>query len=257
MSPYYVMFGCEPRLPVDFLLGSNGEGGDREVTPEDWVHKHQESLRLAYLHVERQLKVKAAKRNQQHNESLNDDGLVEGDLVYVKNHPRGRHKIQDQWSSRIHKVLHTPPDRSVVYAIVPVHEEGPVRHLHRTELRKVPDGRKGPVRHVPIEEEASGGENRSPGLMEEDSDEGHSLMLHREPVMDMQPTEDLYPDTPLNSPNNDAAPDPDSPPSSQYSPAESELSEEADTQLRRSTRATAGQHKNPFRLPQSVASPSS
>lgn len=40
---HYLMFGCDPRLPVDFLLGRSEDGS---LSPtEDWVQDHQESLR--------------------------------------------------------------------------------------------------------------------------------------------------------------------------------------------------------------------
>lgn len=37
----YLMFGCEPKLPVDFLLGTDAE----VVVTEDWVQQHQDQLK--------------------------------------------------------------------------------------------------------------------------------------------------------------------------------------------------------------------
>lgn len=45
MTPYYLMFGREARLPVDFLVGEEWEP---EIPLEDWVVKHQRSLTMAY-----------------------------------------------------------------------------------------------------------------------------------------------------------------------------------------------------------------
>lgn len=45
-SPFFLMFGREPRLPVDFLLGQVQDpaaGGVR-----DWVAEHQAGLKVAF-----------------------------------------------------------------------------------------------------------------------------------------------------------------------------------------------------------------
>lgn len=71
MTPYNMMFGCDPRPPVDFLLwrgfAENGGGGTG-----DWVQSYQESLRVAHSHVRQQLQAKAEKWNQVDNEKVND-----------------------------------------------------------------------------------------------------------------------------------------------------------------------------------------
>merc|ERR1719354_1216500 len=42
-TPYYLMFGHPPRLPVDFLLGTR-EAAPDPGTLEEWVEKHQQSV---------------------------------------------------------------------------------------------------------------------------------------------------------------------------------------------------------------------
>lgn len=46
MSPFYLMFGQEPRLPVDFLLDRVPEpmGGD----VHEWIQEHQTRLKVAF-----------------------------------------------------------------------------------------------------------------------------------------------------------------------------------------------------------------
>ena len=47
-SPFFLMFGRQPRLPVDLLLGSAGDLEDG-TTYEDYVHLLRDRLRFAYL----------------------------------------------------------------------------------------------------------------------------------------------------------------------------------------------------------------
>ena len=45
--PYYLLFGHNPKLPVDFLLGTN-QSDDSDVPLEEWIDAHQKRLRYAY-----------------------------------------------------------------------------------------------------------------------------------------------------------------------------------------------------------------
>ncbi len=64
--------------------------------------------------------------------------LQEGLLVYTYNHAvKGRNKIQDTWDSTLYRVVQQPREWGAPYSIVPVNQDGPVRQVHRTELRSV------------------------------------------------------------------------------------------------------------------------
>lgn len=52
-TPYFLMFGREPRLPVDMLIGN--EGAEHDLSLEEWVEEHQKSLNVAYEAVQRKL----------------------------------------------------------------------------------------------------------------------------------------------------------------------------------------------------------
>uniref|UniRef100_A0A3B1IG97 Gypsy retrotransposon integrase-like protein 1 n=1 Tax=Astyanax mexicanus TaxID=7994 RepID=A0A3B1IG97_ASTMX len=79
-TPYYLMFGYEPKLPVDFLLGID-EGDEPVDTLDDWILNHQQSLRLAREQVSERARKRAQQRNQKHNDRVNDTGFEEGQLV--------------------------------------------------------------------------------------------------------------------------------------------------------------------------------
>lgn len=224
MSPYYLMFGREPRLPLDFLFGINNDGPESGDV-EEWVQGHQESLEEAYELVRRRLAAQRQRRDHKYVTQVCDSGLKEGELVYARNHTvRGRNKIQDMWDPTVYQVVRQPPERGTVYAIVPIDGQGPVRQVHRTELRKVPDAQ-GKV--VLVDGDLSGVEDeeqdnsvaQDQGVEEDDQlnevGEGHPFLEGSSEVQ--------------------------------------ELGEEGTSEgQRRSSRVTAGQHSNPYRLPKSA-----
>lgn len=219
MAPYYLMFGCEPRLPVDFLLGS--DMGEAEAV-EDWVQDHQASLKGVYEHVRQRMEEQAVKRNQRHNERANDQGLEEGQLVYLRNHAKGRAKIQDHWDPCVYKVV---KGQGAVYSVTPVNDMGPVRQVHRTELRAIPEGR-----GQQDEGELSG---QSEAELSTPDEQGSDVEWEGGGGWVEDESEDLGALSPVP------------------------VQEEVDCSLgaravRRTSRSTAGHHSNPYHLPKSV-----
>lgn len=80
MTPYFIMFRREPRLPVDFLLGAEGEESE-EGQEEDSVQRHQELLEEAYDHVRQRLNARRQHRDQKQEAQVRDSSLMEGDLI--------------------------------------------------------------------------------------------------------------------------------------------------------------------------------
>lgn len=103
------MFGQEPRLPVDFLLGRV-----QDVIPGDvheWVTEHQARLQAAFEGARERLQVAAGRRKANHDQQVWDVSLAEGQLVYLWECGRkGRWKIQDLWSPVVHQVVRAPKE---------------------------------------------------------------------------------------------------------------------------------------------------
>ncbi len=134
-SPYELMFGRKPLLPIDSLLGLTEEvtsGG----TAEDWVREHQMHLTSTYLKARTQLEAAAASRAQHRSVPL--PILPIGSFVYRRSHPPGRHKIQDQWEPVVYEVVRCLDEVGVLYKIKPKGQSGPERNIHRQELRPLP-----------------------------------------------------------------------------------------------------------------------
>uniref|UniRef100_A0A3B3QR63 Gypsy retrotransposon integrase-like protein 1 n=1 Tax=Paramormyrops kingsleyae TaxID=1676925 RepID=A0A3B3QR63_9TELE len=132
-SPYQLMFGRQPSLPLDVVFGLNPEGQSK-ITHSDYVKRLkenlQESYKLALEHSERN----ALKNKERYDLKVRETILEEGDHVLVKNvGVRGKHKIADRWSRTVYKVAKRIHD-SPVYVVAPVDSSGPNKTLHRDLL---------------------------------------------------------------------------------------------------------------------------
>lgn len=121
-SPFFLMFGQEPRLPIDFLLGRVQEPTGGSV--HDWIQEHQSRLEGAFDGVQRRLQVGAAHKKRNHDQHVGNSSLSEGQLVLIRDcSTRGRHKMQDLWSAVVYRVLRAPEGGSV-YTIAPIDDLG-------------------------------------------------------------------------------------------------------------------------------------
>ena len=130
------MFGQEPRLPVDFLLGrvQNPVGG----YVHEWVQEHQARLQMAFEGARDRLKAAAERRKKNHDQHVRDVPLEEGQLVWLRDlGVRGRHKIQDQWASVKYCVMRAPREGGSVYTIAPRDDPTRARQVHRSLLKAV------------------------------------------------------------------------------------------------------------------------
>lgn len=126
-SPYYLLFGVQPHLPIDALLGRECVS-DRK---QDWLSVHQERLRQAHLRAREYSEQKAAERIALQNEKVYCPTVDIGQLVFLRHRPLGRHKIQDAWSPTVYKVTDI---YGTTHTVEPL-EGGPSKRVHRSELR--------------------------------------------------------------------------------------------------------------------------
>ncbi|CAI5669158.1 unnamed protein product, partial [Oreochromis niloticus] len=133
-SPFFLMFGRDPRLPIDFLLGRIQDPVPGEV--QDWVAEHQARLMVAFEGARARLSLAADRRKERHDQRVHSVPLKVGQLVYLRDHSaQGRHKIQDLWSSVVYQVLRAPQENGTVYTIAPVGDLEKVHHVHRDMLK--------------------------------------------------------------------------------------------------------------------------
>ncbi|XP_076848812.1 uncharacterized protein LOC143496528 [Brachyhypopomus gauderio] len=240
-SPHFLLFGQEPHLPVDFLLGRVQETEGRTVG--DWVQEHQRRLQVAFKGARERLLAAAQRRKERHDHGLLADQLQVGQLVYLRDHSvRGRTKIQDAWSPVIYRVVRAPEPGGVVYSVAPLRDLGQTRQVHRVMLKLAPPNPS--VASPPVEIPSLVGD------AEQEEESGQWLVVGA-PQAQSQGSLPIVPsgDNPVEViPSSSAE-------TSFEAPVVSEV-EVGDLGLdtrRRTARVTAGQHRNPHRLPMSTA----
>lgn len=287
-SPYELMFGQKPQLPVDQLLGVT-EDDPCGNHPSTWLTQHKEHLATVYSDARKKLEAAAAYRRRDNADPA--PVLPRGSLVICKNHLQGRHKIQDIWGSTIHEVMECLDDVGTLYKIKPWGEGGPCKVIHRTEIKPVPKGAEsrwaGATRNQVTEAEAACHPSLAADMghytearnmvepyqteLEEDglwevsiTPAGPAMSRNHDP-----PTSHRGADLPSVSSNASPPPAPVAPVTSPL--VERELQRDPNpldldppslhplasitesTTLRRSSRCTAGKHSNPYHLPQSAS----
>lgn len=131
-TPYELMFGRQPRLPVDLAFGLpvNHQPGSHSQYVRNLKSQLEDSYRVATENAK-----KTASRNKaRFDKHVVDSTLEEGDRVLVRNvHLRGKHKLADRWESDVYVVLRQAGDVPV-YVVKPETRDGPQRTLHRDLL---------------------------------------------------------------------------------------------------------------------------
>ena len=99
-APFFLMFGREPRLPVDELL-PNPETYSASG-PSDWVRHHQLRLQAAHHRAFTRFQQRAAERVGRTDVNAQEHPLNIGDIVYLRQ--RRGSKLQDRWDTEPHQV---------------------------------------------------------------------------------------------------------------------------------------------------------
>ncbi len=132
-TPYELMFGRKPRLPVDLTFGLPVEKPVHEAHSkyvQNLKARLEESYRIATLNAS-----KSAMRNKDRfDKRVKESTLEVGDKVLVRNvRIRGKHKLAERWEPSIHIVVERVGDLPV-YKVRSQDRDAPVRVLHRDLL---------------------------------------------------------------------------------------------------------------------------
>lgn len=131
-TPYELMFGRQPRLPVDIAYGlpANYQPGSHSQYVRNLRSQLEASFKVAMENA-----MKTADRNKaRFDKHVVESTLEEGDRVLVRNvRLRGKHKLADRWETDIYVVV-KQSGNVPVYVVRPETKEGPLRTLHRDLL---------------------------------------------------------------------------------------------------------------------------
>ncbi|KAJ8014435.1 hypothetical protein DPEC_G00040190 [Dallia pectoralis] len=244
-SPYYLLFGVHPHLPVDALLGQEQVLDNTH----DWLVVHQERLKEAHTRAKEYTERKAAERVEFQKDKVYCPPTDVGQLVYLRHRPKGRNKIQDVWGSTVYRVIEV---QGTTHAVEPL-EGGPVHRVHRANLRPC-------VGSCPVPGISRRGANNStpatigvvPSESLPETDEPESVVVEEVSYHGTLNQKDAENVTTANGYKDVIGER-----GAQEEIQEDELGEESDVEVpvpapRRSTRANAGVHSNPFRAPKSA-----
>ena len=133
-SPYYLMFGRHPRLPIDVEFGLHKPNCSDNFSKSRYIQKLRRRLNYAHKKASKYSSEQAQKYKTSYDKSVKGPQLQVNDLVLVKivAH-KARHKIQDRWESEEYIVLEQPIPGTPVYRVRPV-TGTKVRTLHRNLL---------------------------------------------------------------------------------------------------------------------------
>ena len=133
-SPYYLMFGRHPRLPIDVEFGLPKSNSGDNSSKSRYVQKLRRRLNYAFQKATKVANQQANKYKSSYDKSIKGPQLQEEDLVLVKivAH-KGRHKLQDKWEPEEYVVVEQPIAGTPVYRVQPV-TGGNIRTLHRNLL---------------------------------------------------------------------------------------------------------------------------
>lgn len=132
-SPYELMFGRQPRLPIDIAFGLPVKEGSA-TTHTQYVKNLKSYLKASYQLAIANAKKVADKNKRRFDMRVRESTLEIGDRVLVRNvRLRGKNKLADRWESTVYVVQKRAGDLPV-YTVCPEGQDGPTRTLHRDLL---------------------------------------------------------------------------------------------------------------------------
>ena len=129
-SPYYLLFGREPRLPIDVEFGLKKGETTEPPSKSTYVTQLRRRLRFAHKKAKQVADRQQARHKELYDRRCRGAALDIGDLVLVKKTAwKGKHKIQDRWESDEYQVIEQPTPGIPVYKVKCI-AGGKTRVLH-------------------------------------------------------------------------------------------------------------------------------
>ena len=133
-SPFYLMYGRHPRLPVDILLSLEKEQNQTN-NYNSFVDSLKERLDYAYKLAQKHSSLKQSKQKKHYDHKSRGISVTVGDRVLVRNVSiRGKHKLANLWEDMVYEVIEHPNSDVPVYKIRREDHTGKTRTLHRNLL---------------------------------------------------------------------------------------------------------------------------
>ena len=130
-SPYFLIYGRQPRLPIDVEYGVLLP--DKYMDCKSYADKLEHRLKWAYQAAQNYIDKETNRSKKYYDRNYKCAVLQTGDLVMVRIHVRGtEHKIADKWEQAPWEVVKTREDSPLIE--VKNTKTGELRELHRNML---------------------------------------------------------------------------------------------------------------------------
>ena len=150
-SPYHLMFGREPHLPIDLMFGI--DRGERQTTTK-YIEDLKAKMKKAYDLANTAADKARDKQKKGYDVKARDVTLQEGDKVLVKIVAfDGRHKIADRWKEEPYVIVRQTNPNIPVFEVKKINGHGKKRTLHRNLLL--------PIGHLHTYEETTANQKKS------------------------------------------------------------------------------------------------
>lgn len=141
-SPFFLLFGRSPRLPIDLIFGHTSESGNKDH--QTYMEKWKQEMQQAYDIVRENTRKVTERSKRNYDGKVRSSILYPGDRVLVRNlTPRGgTGKLRNHWEDGVHVVVRQMGEGIPVYEVKPEQGRGRARVLHRNLLL--------PCDHLPL-----------------------------------------------------------------------------------------------------------
>ena len=130
-SPFFLLFGRHPRLPIDLMFGI--ESQTNLENHSQYVAKWRKPMTEAYEPAGKKSSGVGTRAKQRYDRFVRSSVLLPGDRVLVRNLSErgGPGKLRSHWEDKIHIVVSRKGEDSPVYEVKPEVGTGENRILHR------------------------------------------------------------------------------------------------------------------------------
>lgn len=135
-SPFFLLFGRHPRLPIDLAFGLQRNQEKTTRTRDEYVTRWKQQMERAYDIATKNMGQTADRRKQQYDKRAKSATLSPGDPVLVRNMQRveGPSKLKAYWEDQVYQVVEQIGPHMPVYKVKPRNGRGRDRVLHRNML---------------------------------------------------------------------------------------------------------------------------
>lgn len=133
-TPYELMFGRKPRLPIDFLFETpTNESSSDLADPKTYVEELKQRIKSTQEAVKKISDQARSKQKHYYDRKAKAAQIKVGDTVLVRILAfEGKHKIEDKFEKEACKIIGQPNPDIPVFDVKS--EDGSVRRLHRNHL---------------------------------------------------------------------------------------------------------------------------